>query len=301
MLRWTCVLIVCLWLGVAHAANSHETGIGSKPGLKATSCPCGMSKKGRIVGGTKALPNEYPWMVMLVEGDSRDVMCGASIINTNVAITAAHCTHYLSRYTKLNVIAGTSDVNKPGQVVPVSRWIEHEKYNSPQYDAARTINDISLLLLEKPLEFNPNVGPVCMPNGKYDIENQWVKLIGWGQLGGYLPPTRDLMETDVKVLPFKTCQSKFPLKTPQTQICTQAPGKGGCMGDSGGPVTYLDPKTNRYTLVGLVSFGSGNCDPIVPTVMTEVSAFLPWIKSKINTLGCQKVKGKKRKNLVLGG
>ncbi|CAH1402815.1 unnamed protein product [Nezara viridula] len=304
MLRWTCAMVVCLGLGGALAANSHETGIGSKPGTKATSCPCGMSKKGRIVGGSKALPNEYPWMVMLVEGNTKDVLCGASIINTKVAITAAHCTHTLPSGTKLNIIAGTSNVNKPGQFVPVRRWIEHEKYYGPQYDAGKTVNDIALLLLAKPLQFNPNVGPLCMPTGKYNIENKWVKLTGWGQLGGELPSTRQLMEVDLKVMQFKRCQKLFPLKSPQTQICTQTPGRSSCFGDSGGPLTYLDPETNRYTLVGLVSFGSGVCDPQVPTIFTEVTAFLPWIKSKIKSLGCQKVSGKKRKefrDIVLGG
>ncbi|XP_014274702.1 chymotrypsin-1 [Halyomorpha halys] len=303
MLRWACVLVVCLGVG-ALAKNSHETGIGSAPGSKSTSCTCGMSKKGRIVGGTQALANEYPWIVMLVVRNSYDVMCGASIINTRVAITAAHCTHDLPSYIKLSIIAGTSNVNRPGQIVHVSSWVEHEAYVSPEYDASRTVNDISLLHLATPLQFNANVGPVCMPTTKYNIENQWVKLIGWGKQGEFLPSTRTLMETDVQVLPFWTCQIGFPLKSPQTQICTKGQGTGACMGDSGGPVTYLDPETNRYTLVGLVSFGSGNCDPAVPTVMTEVTAFLPWIKSKINTLGCQKVSRRKSsnfRNIVLGG
>ncbi|CAH1402819.1 unnamed protein product [Nezara viridula] len=263
-----------------------------------------MSKKGRIVGGTKALPNEYPWMVMLVKGNSRDVLCGGSIINTKVAITAAHCVHDSRSNTKLNIIAGTSDVNKPGQIVPVSRWIEHEAYYSPEYEAFQTVNDIALLLLAKPLQFNPNVGPVCMPTGNYNLKNKWVKLIGWGQLGAFLPATRQLMETDVRALPFRKCQKEFSLKAPQTQICIHAPGTGACMGDSGGPVTYLDPETNRYTLVGLVSFGSAFCDSIEPTVTTNVAAFLPWIKSKISTLGCQKVSRRKLRNfrdIVFGG
>ncbi|CAH1402817.1 unnamed protein product [Nezara viridula] len=178
MLRWTCVLVVCLGLGGAFAANSHETGAGSTPGQKSTSCPCGMSKKGRIVGGTVALPNEYPWMVMLTMRYSNEVLCGASVINEKFAITAAHCTHTLPSYLKLSIIAGTSDVNKPGQVVPVSRWIEHEKYDGPEDDASKTVNDICLLQLASPLKFNPNVGPICMPTGKYNIDNQWVKLTG---------------------------------------------------------------------------------------------------------------------------
>ena len=34
-------------------------------------------------------------------------------------------------------------------------------------------------------------------------------------------------------------------------------GKDACQADSGGPLTWLDPKTNSRKLVGVVSFGKG--------------------------------------------
>nr|ADP06392.1 gluten hydrolyzing proteinase [Eurygaster integriceps] len=291
-MRCTLVLVVCLWLGSlsVEGAGSHETGIGSAPSIKGTTCPCGMSNKGRIVGGSQALDNEYPWMVKLVNSYTLEHKCGASIINDKVAITAAHCVHSLNWWDRISIIAGTSDSTKlsGAQIVPVASWIEHEQYYGPINDAGRTINDIALLMLAKPLVFNANVGPVCLPTGKINLDNKWVKLIGWGQLGELLPGTVNLMETDVQVLPFSTCQWMNPLlKTPQTQVCIKGPGTTSCNGDSGGPLTWLDPETNRYTLVGLVSFGT--CHPTYPAVLTEVSAFLPWIKWKIGTLGCQKV------------
>lgn len=43
----------------------------------------------RIVGGVETLVNEYPWMVAL-QYNSR-FYCGASLINSQYLLTAAHC------------------------------------------------------------------------------------------------------------------------------------------------------------------------------------------------------------------
>lgn len=51
-------------------------------------------------------------------------------------------------------------------------------------------------------------------------------------------------------------------------------------GDSGGPAVWVDPATNRYTLVGLVSFGRV-CADISPTVHTDIGYYLPWIHANI--------------------
>ena len=37
-------------------------------------------------------------------------------------------------------------------------------------------------------------------------------------------------------------------------------GKGVCSGDSGGPLFYLEPSTNKYVLTGVISFtNSAGC------------------------------------------
>ncbi|KAF6215318.1 hypothetical protein GE061_010070 [Apolygus lucorum] len=65
-----------------------------------------------------------------------------------------------------------------------------------------------------------------------------------------------------------------------TQLCTLSKKETACQGDSGGPVVWLDRQTNRYTLVGLVSFGAA-CTDERPTVNTRVAAYLPWIQQQI--------------------
>lgn len=48
-------------------------------------------------------------------------------------------------------------------------------------------------------------------------------------------------------------------------------------GDSGGPLQC--GKGGQYMLIGIVSWGSSNCDPAAPTVFTRISAYTDWITS----------------------
>ena len=59
---------------------------------------------GRIVGGTEATPNSYPYLVFLLI-DSLYV-CGGNIFNENTIITAAHCADGANR---IQITAGAHD------------------------------------------------------------------------------------------------------------------------------------------------------------------------------------------------
>lgn len=63
-------------------------------------CDCGRKKQTRIVGGSETAVNEYPGMAALISKANRDVLCGATIIDANYAMTAAHCVNYQNRYAK---------------------------------------------------------------------------------------------------------------------------------------------------------------------------------------------------------
>lgn len=56
---------------------------------------CGMANKDdladRIVGGSLAEPNEYPWIVAIMHMNNNQIWCGGSIITTEHILSAAHC------------------------------------------------------------------------------------------------------------------------------------------------------------------------------------------------------------------
>jgi len=56
--------------------------------------------------------------------------------------------------------------------------------------------------------------------------------------------------------------------------------KDTCLGDSGSPVYTLNEQDGKYTLIGIASFGVGNCDPDSPIGLTRISGeVLQWVRS----------------------
>merc|ERR1712136_377444 len=71
-------------------------------------------------------------------------------------------------------------------------------------------------------------------------------------------------------------QSVWGRNKPPNTVAFGQPGRwSACMGDSGGPLAC------GGTIVGIVSFGPGECDG-KPGVFTEVSQFRSWISSKMS-------------------
>ena len=52
----------------------------------------------RIVGGKAALPGQFPWIAQIMarkKSDSEfEFICGGSLINEEIIVTAAHCFHF---------------------------------------------------------------------------------------------------------------------------------------------------------------------------------------------------------------
>nr|QHB21564.1 venom S1 protease 19 [Platymeris rhadamanthus] len=259
--------------------DSKEHGVS--PGPRSTNCLCGWANKGagRIIGGKVHGPNEYPFIAGVAHGHTPNKPhCGSIIISPWHIVTAAHCTaEAKTLFVTLGEYDRSGKAGKPIKI-RVKRIIDHEAYHR-----ILLRNDISLLLLEKPIAQTDNIGPACLPTGPINLVNKPVKIIGWGAMQFQGPMTTLPQKVNVKVVDMQTCNRAWPyhvLVSPATQICTHSRGKTACQGDSGGPVVWLDPETNRFTLVGLVSFGP-HCMDNKPSIQTSVAAYLHWIKTKI--------------------
>ena len=66
-------------------------------------------------------------------------------------------------------------------------------------------------------------------------------------------------------------------------ICAGGKGKGGCHGDSGGPLACLEG--GKWILRGVVSFGRADCSTNHYTVFARVSSLVEWIDNMIKTRG----------------
>ena len=72
-------------------------------------------------------------------------------------------------------------------------------------------------------------------------------------------------------------------------ICTEAPGKGPCKGDSGGPLAVQD-QSGKYSLIGIDSMSIGCAQ--LPDVYMRVSSFIDWIEKNKRPVSKSVQKGK---------
>ena len=50
------------------------------------------------------------------------------------------------------------------------------------YDPATFENDLALLELETPIQFDAHIVPICMPDDNADFTGQMATVTGWGRL-----------------------------------------------------------------------------------------------------------------------
>uniref|UniRef100_A0AB38ZE44 Venom S1 protease 3 n=1 Tax=Ectomocoris sp. TaxID=3104572 RepID=A0AB38ZE44_9HEMI len=260
--------------------DSSEEGLG-KGATKTTSCKCGWTNKqaGRIVNGQEAGVNEYPFAALIMLKRRMFPYCGGSIISPSFILTAAHCTKPFKGLL-LAVAVGehdtrTTDESPFTKLIDVRKTIEHPLYVEP-----KNRYDIALMKLEEKMEFNDGVGRICLTNNHFkNLNNEYVKAMGWGLLKTNGTESPVLRKVNLKVIDIDICKTVFPSvdKKSDYQVCTWAPNKDSCQGDSGGPLVWHDPELQRYVQVALVSFGR-ECGSQDPAVNSKVSYFMEWIK-----------------------
>lgn len=195
---------------------------------------------GRVYGGVQAEPNQFPHHVgILINGH---YTCGGSIIASNAILTAAHC---ISGRENLptEIIAGTTDHTEPKIKREVSQKIRHENYTTKYivYEKMKflvdTENDIALLILDEPLEFNEIVKKIELEAEDLELGSE-VIIIGWGHSN---ESPEDLSQhlkfnENFKVTNKENC-SLIPSLIPATddRLClTRAKGNGACDVSSSG-------------------------------------------------------------------
>ncbi|KAB0392407.1 hypothetical protein E2I00_020221 [Balaenoptera physalus] len=164
-------------------------------------------------------------------------------------------------------------------------------------------NDITLLKLATPARFSETVSPVCLPSANDDfpagmlcVTTGWGKTRYNGEWAVAFPPTRrvrgraclsrrslqvgqtpdKLQQATLPILSNADCRKYWGNKITDVMICAGASGVSSCMGDSGGPLVCQ--KDGAWTLVGIVSWGSGTCSTSTPAVYARVTALIPWVQ-----------------------
>jgi len=229
----------------------------------------------KIIGGTAASPGAYPYQVSMqvVQGGSRYHTCGGSILSTTKIACAAHCC-VGQNVGNLRIVAGAHNMQvseASQQVSGVSRLTVHPSYNGNTIN-----NDACKIFLSTPLTLNARVAtiPLCTsePTSGSCVATGW----GTTSTGGTVIPTA-LQQVNLSIIPRSTCASNYAgVNTITTaMLCAGGTaGRGGCNGDSGGPLKC------GSCLAGATSWGMQPCaQQRYPTVYASVANLASFYSS----------------------
>ncbi|XP_015595622.1 trypsin-1 [Cephus cinctus] len=226
----------------------------------------------RIVGGTATAIENIPFQLSLVI--NKEVVCGAVLIATNKAITAAQCVHGLPSTAVVTVKGGTSYRTSLGTSRNVNEIKIHNNFNQYTYDY-----DIAILTLSQKFELSkqialaklPIVNEIVAPGKIANVSGWGITTIGGTEYAGLLQTVQ------VPIVATKVCASAHArLNTVTDRMLCAGFTTGGndwCKGDVGGPLVYAGK------VIGLASWGASCGSVGSPGVYTRIAALRQWIST----------------------
>ncbi|KAI5643185.1 trypsin domain-containing protein [Phthorimaea operculella] len=263
---------------------------------------CGDNAADRIIGGMDAALGQFPWIARLgyvSEDNETDWMCGAALVTDRHVVTAAHCAQispddpYKLSFVRVGEYDTRTDPDCRTKVCapPVQdRQIHaHLIRNHPSFNKPPFHNDIAIIQLDKPVELNNYVSPICLPR-KDQLDGlqigEMVTVAGWGKTNMSTEHRAEVLQyVALPVVAPTVCEFLGRnFKMTEAEICAGAVhNKDACGGDSGGPLmkVYDTPEGPKSYLIGAVSFGPTICGIKKPGVYASVKFFLKWILDNI--------------------
>ncbi|CAJ1054450.1 ovochymase-1 isoform X1 [Xyrichtys novacula] len=247
--------------GKQQSSSCHRT-----PGLASLF----VSQNGEVSVGniSESCPFYWPWQVSLQSAGRH--YCSGVLIHHRWVLTAKHCS---VRAKEDMAVLGVHDLRfSASQTIPVD-----EVFNLPEDHSFPPKSDLSLIRLSVPARISSNVSPVCVPDEDEELDKSWFCVAtGWGpnRAAVYVDPDR-LHQVGLSLANQTSCREKWAGLIDDSHICFHPAGSASCMGDQGAPLVCK--KRSSYFLFGVVTWGSGRCDPDKPSIFTRVPDYHSWI------------------------
>lgn len=271
----------------------------------------------KIVGGSAAKLGEFPWYVLITNRRNTHcggvIIDAYHVLSAAHCFSSSHCYTASSRDDFLRVLRSLGADHYPGVeelqpckyvkikkmalVAGISQTMTNEErkskqtrkiaavYVSDQYisftdtDNPALHNDLVVIRLKKPFQFTENVRPACLPDENMVLPTgQTLTVTGFGVVkeGGYA--SSRLQKASVNKFSDEQCDEFYSNVVSNSMICAgrREGGVDACQGDSGGPIGV--DTAERFTVVGVVSWGYGCARKGKPGVYTDLTKFLPFIE-----------------------
>lgn len=247
-----------------------------------------------VANGDDVEEGQCPWLaaIMFKSGNEYEYRCTGTLVSDRHVITAGHCLQYgkapLFPVEELIVVLGTASLKNwilSSTIRGVSQISTHPNYVEDSAD-----NDISVVTLNKPVEFSKTVSPICLwgdeSSSLEHIVGKEGTVAGWGSDRPHGENSVHAQRTNLPVVSQSVClQSNIGFKS-ITSVRTFCAGRrdnaGPCTGDSGAGFVMF--RNGRWVLRGVISIplkDSDNCDLENYFVFADLAQVKGWLSTQL--------------------